>query len=107
MAQSTIVGQDSSVKATGTEEPSKKRAPSRRKKGVSFERRFTAAAETGFEHTTFELRKSVITNPDGSVVFKMDGAEIPAAWSQLATDLRRRAAFREDAARVARDQAAR
>ena len=87
MAQSTIVGQDSSVKATGTEEPSKKRAPSRRKKGVSFERRFTAAAETGFEHTTFELRKSVITNPDGSVVFKMDGAEIPAAWSQLATDI--------------------
>src|SRR6185369_4427398 len=27
------------------------------------------------------------TNPDGSVVFKMDGAEIPADWSQLATDI--------------------
>ncbi|MCC6665040.1 MAG: vitamin B12-dependent ribonucleotide reductase [Polyangiaceae bacterium] len=87
MAQSTIVGQDSSVKAAGTEEPSKKKGASRRKKGVTVERRFTQPGESGFEHTTFELRKSVITNPDGSVVFKMDGAEIPAAWSQLATDI--------------------
>ncbi len=87
MAQSTIVGQDSSVKAAGATEPSKKKGGSRRKKGVTVERRFTQPGETGFEHTTFELRKSVITNPDGSVVFKMDGAEIPAAWSQLATDI--------------------
>ncbi|MBI3204083.1 MAG: vitamin B12-dependent ribonucleotide reductase [Myxococcales bacterium] len=87
MAQSTIVGQDSSVKAAGAAEPSKKKGGSRRKKGVTMERRFTQPGETGFEHTTFELRKSVITNPDGSVVFKMDGAEIPAAWSQLATDI--------------------
>ncbi len=29
----------------------------------------------------------MITNPDGSVVFQMDGAEMPAAWSQLATDI--------------------
>ena len=35
----------------------------------------------------WERRKSIITNPDGSVVFKMDGAEIPKAWSQLATDI--------------------
>ncbi|MCA9623453.1 MAG: vitamin B12-dependent ribonucleotide reductase, partial [Myxococcales bacterium] len=34
-----------------------------------------------------EKRTSVITNPDGSVVFKMEGAEIPAEWSQLATDI--------------------
>ncbi len=27
------------------------------------------------------------TNPDGSVVFKMEGAEVPAGWSQLATDI--------------------
>ena len=36
---------------------------------------------------SWERRTSVITNPDGSVVFKMDGAEIPAGWSQLATDI--------------------
>src|SRR5690606_13441236 len=32
-------------------------------------------------------RDSVITNPDGSVVFEMRGAEIPDSWSQLATDI--------------------
>ncbi len=35
----------------------------------------------------YERRSSVITNPDGSIVFKMEGAEIPSSWSQLATDI--------------------
>jgi ribonucleoside-diphosphate reductase alpha chain len=35
----------------------------------------------------WERRSSVISGSDGSVVFKMDGAEIPAGWSQLATDI--------------------
>ncbi len=35
----------------------------------------------------YERRSSVITNPDGSIVFKMEGAEIPSGWSQLATDI--------------------
>jgi ribonucleoside-diphosphate reductase alpha chain len=32
-------------------------------------------------------RRSVITNPDGSVVFEMDDVEVPKTWSQLATDI--------------------
>jgi ribonucleoside-diphosphate reductase alpha chain len=89
MAQSTFVGQESSVKQVGSEQEATpgKKPTSRRKKGVVVERRFTSPGENGFEGLTFELRKSVITNPDGSVVFKMEGAEIPAAWSQLATDI--------------------
>jgi ribonucleoside-diphosphate reductase alpha chain len=35
----------------------------------------------------YERRSSTITNPDGSIVFKMDGAEVPVGWSQLATDI--------------------
>jgi len=35
----------------------------------------------------YERRSSVITNPDGSIVFKLEGAEIPSTWSQLATDI--------------------
>ncbi|WP_420814294.1 vitamin B12-dependent ribonucleotide reductase [Labilithrix luteola] len=35
----------------------------------------------------YERRASIITNPDGSIVFKMEGAEIPSGWSQLATDI--------------------
>ena len=34
----------------------------------------------------WERRSSAISNPDGSVVFRMDGAE-SRGWSQLATDI--------------------
>ena len=39
------------------------------------------------DEVVYERRSSSITNPDGSIVFKMDGAEVPASWSQLATDI--------------------
>jgi ribonucleoside-diphosphate reductase alpha chain len=91
MAQSTIVGQEiAGVKATmRTSEPasSKKTPPKRSKKGLSVERRYTDPASDAFAGIVWESRQSVITNPDGSVVFKMEGAEVPAGWSQLATDI--------------------
>src|SRR5262245_29293960 len=54
--------------------------------GLAFERRFTERSRDPLEQVTWERRSSIITNPDGSVVFKMEGAEVPAEWSQLATD---------------------
>jgi ribonucleoside-diphosphate reductase alpha chain len=54
---------------------------------VRVSRRYTTAGIDPLETVVYERRSSVITNPDGSVVFKMDGAEIPAGWSQLATDI--------------------
>ena len=36
---------------------------------------------------TYQKRNSVITNPDGSVVFELKGAEVPEGWSQLASDI--------------------
>jgi ribonucleoside-diphosphate reductase alpha chain len=56
-------------------------------RGVLFPRYFTDAERSCFDDIVWERRTSVITNPDGSVVFKLDGAEIPAGWSQLATDI--------------------
>ena len=56
-------------------------------KGVTIERRYTTRGQDPLDTVTWERRQSVITNPDGSVVFKMEGAEIPSAWSQLATDI--------------------
>ncbi len=35
----------------------------------------------------WEKRTSRISHTDGSVVFEMKDAEIPADWSQLATDI--------------------
>jgi len=55
--------------------------------GLSVARHFSKPGENPLEATPYELRDSVITNPDGSVVFEMRDAEVPAAWSQLASDI--------------------
>ncbi len=96
MAQSSIVGQAGSVKSSTDEPPrSRRNAPesrrpsarSRRGRGLAFERHFTRPGVDPMDEVVWERRQSVITNPDGSVVFRMEGAEIPAEWSQLATDI--------------------
>src|SRR5205814_10145341 len=50
-------------------------------------RRFTQPGQDPFASVEYEKRTSRITNPDGSVVFEMNDAEIPKQWSQLATDI--------------------
>jgi len=56
-------------------------------RGLSVVRRFTRSSESPLDTVIYERRSSTITNPDGSIVFKMDGAEVPSGWSQLATDI--------------------
>jgi ribonucleoside-diphosphate reductase alpha chain len=56
-------------------------------RGVTVARRFTRPSENPLDAVVYERRSSHISNPDGSLVFKMDGAEVPTAWSQLATDI--------------------
>ncbi|MEO8876491.1 MAG: vitamin B12-dependent ribonucleotide reductase, partial [Polyangiaceae bacterium] len=55
--------------------------------GVAVTRRCTTVGTDPLDAVVYERRGSAITNPDGSVVFKMEGAEVPATWSQLATDI--------------------
>jgi ribonucleoside-diphosphate reductase alpha chain len=50
-------------------------------------RKFTTAGQDPFASVAWVKRSSKITNPDGSIVFKMDDAEVPETWSQLATDI--------------------
>src|SRR3954466_4905701 len=50
-------------------------------------RKFTKAASDPFASVQWVKRSSKISNPDGSIVFQMDDAEVPATWSQLATDI--------------------
>lgn len=63
---------------TGVEEP---------RQGLIVERKFTTAGTDPLDVATYTVRSSLITNPDGSVVFRMDDAEVPEDWSQLATDI--------------------
>ena len=55
--------------------------------GMTVERRFTRAGEDVYESVEWSRRDSRITNPDGSIVFEMKGAEVPASWSQVAADI--------------------
>ncbi len=50
-------------------------------------RKFTTAGVDPFSTVEWVRRTSRITNPDGSVVFEMKDAEMPASWSQLAVDI--------------------
>jgi ribonucleoside-diphosphate reductase alpha chain len=75
-------------------------------------RRFTHAGQDPFASVTYEKRTSRISNPDGSVVFEMNDAEIPSQWSQLATDIMVSKYFRkagvpqvDEHGQVLRDQA--
>ncbi len=50
-------------------------------------RRFTCVGEDPYETIEFVERSSEIRNPDGSLVFEMDGVKAPAGWSQVAVDV--------------------
>jgi len=58
-----------------------------RSRGLEFRGFYTQPGTDPLDQVTYEQRDSVITNPDGSVVFELRGAEIPTGWSQLATDI--------------------
>ena len=50
-------------------------------------RRLTDPAVHPLDQVEYEKRSSVISDPDGSVVFEMKGVEVAEDWSQLATDI--------------------
>ncbi|MGH7094114.1 MAG: adenosylcobalamin-dependent ribonucleoside-diphosphate reductase, partial [Stellaceae bacterium] len=50
-------------------------------------RRFTTAGVDPYETVAFRTTSSEIRNPDGSVVFAAEGIEVPADWSQVASDI--------------------
>jgi ribonucleoside-diphosphate reductase alpha chain len=56
-------------------------------KGLRITRRFTEAGKDAYDKIDWSRRDSRITNPDGSIVFEMTDAEIPAGWSQVAADI--------------------
>ncbi|HUJ75005.1 MAG TPA: vitamin B12-dependent ribonucleotide reductase [bacterium] len=57
------------------------------RKGLRFQRHFTQEGVPALEMVRYAKRRSVITEPDGSIVFEMNDVEVPEDWSQLATDI--------------------
>lgn len=64
-------------------------------KGLKVERYFTKDGVNVFDLFKYEKRSSVIRNPSGDAVFEMNDVEVPAAWSQVATDILAQKYFRK------------
>ncbi len=56
-------------------------------KGLTIERRFTKPGVDPFDEVEWERRTAVITDERGRVVFEQTDVEVPAFWSQLATNV--------------------
>ena len=61
---------------------------------MKFSRTYSAPGDA-YAGIAFEPRTSRIVNPDGKVVFELKDAQIPAGWSQVATDILAQKYFRK------------
>jgi ribonucleoside-diphosphate reductase alpha chain len=69
---------------------SKKPLPIESRQGVPFPRHFTSKLEPGktpYDDVQWELRAATIGNDKGAVLFEQRDIEIPADWSQTATNI--------------------
>ncbi len=64
-------------------------------KGLVFPRHFTKEGVSAYDMFEYELRTSVIRNPNGEKVFEMTNVEVPRHWSQIATDILAQKYFRK------------
>src|SRR5437016_4529758 len=62
---------------------------------MRIERRYTKEGQSPYADIEFRLTTSEIRNPDGSVVFRADDVEVPASWSQVASDVLAQKYFRK------------
>ncbi|MDG1505262.1 MAG: adenosylcobalamin-dependent ribonucleoside-diphosphate reductase, partial [Planktomarina sp.] len=62
---------------------------------MKIERRFTRPNEDAYSSIEFTKTTSEIRNPDGTVVFHLADLEVPASWSQVASDVLAQKYFRK------------
>ena len=62
---------------------------------MRIERRHTTAGQSPYATIPFRSAVSEIRNPDGSIVFRLEGIEVPEAWSQVASDVLAQKYFRK------------
>ena len=62
---------------------------------MRIERRYTKAGRSPYADIAFRKATSEIRNPDGSVVFRLEGIDVPEHFSQVATDIIAQKYFRK------------
>ncbi|MBM3812122.1 MAG: vitamin B12-dependent ribonucleotide reductase [Acidimicrobiia bacterium] len=68
----------------------KRSLPREQRTGIAFPRFFTAKLEAGktpYDEIQWELRTASIGNDKGAVLFEQRDVEVPASWSQTATNI--------------------
>ena len=68
---------------------------------MRFERRFTKDGQAAYANIEFRHATSEIRNPDGTIVFRAENIEVPAQFSQVATDILAQKYFRKAGVPVA------
>ncbi len=62
---------------------------------MKFDRKFTAVKSGAYGAMEFTNKTSEIRNPDGTIVFHLENMEVPASWSQVASDVLAQKYFRK------------
>jgi len=62
---------------------------------MQFERRFTKTGQDAYTSLEFRRATSEIRNPDGTIVFRAEDIEVPAQYSQVASDILAQKYFRK------------
>ncbi|MCB1385428.1 MAG: vitamin B12-dependent ribonucleotide reductase, partial [Nitratireductor sp.] len=62
---------------------------------MRIERRYTEQGKTPYDSVEFRQATSEIRNPDGSIVFRLENISVPAAFSQVASDILAQKYFRK------------
>ncbi|WP_439817984.1 vitamin B12-dependent ribonucleotide reductase [Zavarzinia sp. CC-PAN008] len=62
---------------------------------MRIERRFTTSDKGAYADIAFRTTASEIRNPDGSIVFRAADIQVPAEWSQVASDVLAQKYFRK------------
>lgn len=68
---------------------------------MKIERRYTKSGQDAYQGLDFRKAVSEIKNPDGSIVFRLEGIEVPSSWSQVASDILAQKYFRKAGVPVA------
>jgi len=62
---------------------------------MKIERKFTKSGQDAYAELDFISATSEIRNPDGTIVFRLENIEVPAGWSQVASDVIAQKYFRK------------
>ena len=77
----------SAVQSKSAKSEKARRGGKQKVTGLSIPRHFTKRGEDPYDTVEWELRSAKITNELGEIVFEQTDVEIPASWSQLATNV--------------------